>query len=661
MGRSYTTSQRKELEHQRSRSELEERLRECESRWRKSQEEAFCWESFGALRRFREWFWGWSEGSRAPQRDEGGSMVWKRKVEEVEPEAEEEDEEEARYYGFIHQASGDKMFVTCDGVPEEFASRPPKITRKSEPPPGLKVGSWITFELLDEWPGENWGSLLVVNIQPAEPPEDWDPSSIQPAERKTGRAGAKPRATMAAAAEKFRAAHAARGSVGRAPAPRQKAAMSKAFPGADDASGLAKSGAVAAFRQAKEEGRSFESGWSAPAERRSAAPRNRTTKARRTEHLPPFQKAFLEAPDALSAEEVESMRTVRESTEVSVEMPDQLPDVFPPISTFEDLSGILPDYAFRGLSEMGIETPMPIQAQAIPMALAGLDVVGIAKTGSGKTLAYLLPALAHVEVQEPKVRGAGTPMVLILAPTRELAVQICDMAKAVMRFSKKGSNHPDLSAGVLYGGGQGSKGWQVADIKSGGQVVAATPGRLLDVMDSGDISLERVTYFVLDEADRMLECGFEEQVGRIGSTVRRDRHTLFFSATWPSKVQDMAQVMCSSDLPPVRVMVGQRGDGEGPVSRADILQEVVVFDQASWSDRDAAKQELLYAHLREVLSDDAHKILVFVSRKSTCPSHLASVSSARRPRKTGPRDLADTLAKRLKEEGFSANVMCLGA
>lgn len=279
---------------------------------------------------------------------------------------------------------------------------------------------------------------------------------------------------------------------------------------------------------------------------------------------------------------------------------------------------------------------MPIQAQAIPMALAGLDVVGIAKTGSGKTLAYVLPALAHLEAQAPKPKGQGTPLALVLAPTRELAVQIADMAKAVTQFSGSGSNHPGgLSSAVLYGGGQGSKAWQVADVRNAGHLVAATPGRLLDVMDSSEVTLERVTLLVLDEADRMLECGFEEQVGRIGKTVRSDRQTLFFSATWPTQVQHMAQLMCSSDLPLVRILAGQRTDGEGPTSREDILQEVVVFEQPTWEERDNAKQELLYAHLREVLSDESHKTLVFVSRKN----------------------LADTLANRLKSEGFRANVM----
>ncbi|CAL1150875.1 unnamed protein product [Cladocopium goreaui] len=349
-----------------------------------------------------------------------------------------------------------------------------------------------------------------------------------------------------------------------------------------------------------------------------------------------IRKVFLEAPEDLSAEDVQSMEESREAQEISVEMPEQVLDAFPPISSFEDLQGILPDYAYEGLNAMGIEVPMPIQASWPLMALAGLDVVGIAKTGSGKTLAYVLPALAHLEAQAPKPKGQGTPLALVLAPTRELAVQIADMAKAVTQFSGSGSNHPGgLSSAVLYGGGQGSKAWQVADVRNAGHLVAATPGRLLDVMDSSEVTLERVTLLVLDEADRMLECGFEEQVGRIGKTVRSDRQTLFFSATWPTQVQHMAQLMCSSDLPPVRILAGQRTDGEGPTSREDILQEVVVFEQPTWEERDNAKQELLYAHLREVLSDESHKTLVFVSRKN----------------------LADTLANRLKSEGFRANVM----
>ncbi|CAK9115008.1 unnamed protein product [Durusdinium trenchii] len=565
----------------------------------------------------------------------------KRSAQETPQEAVLEGE---RFHGYIHHVIGDKMFVTCDGVPPEFESRPPKITKKSQAPPGLVVGSWISFDLVDEWPGENWGSPLAVNIEAEDTPEGF----TLPVKAVKAPNGAGPRSSMAAAAEKLRAA-AARQRTAAPPANARSAANlpKKTLPGRKPVSeategGLAKSGAVAAFRQAKEEGRSFESGWktsSAPAKTLSSAWRTpkapRTMKAK-TAELPPFQRKFLEEPEELDEEYVQGMQEQRLALDVSVEIPAQLQDVFPPIDSFEDLQGMLPDYAFKGLSNMGIEVPTPIQAQALPLVLSGSDVVGVAKTGSGKTLAYVLPAIAHVEVQEPKPKGDATPIVLILAPTRELAVQISDMVKAVTYFSKNGSAHPGgLTPAVLYGGGQGSKGWQVAECRNGGHFVAATPGRLLDVIDSGEVSLERVTFFVLDEADRMLECGFEEQVGRIGQTVRPDRHTLFFSATWPSQVQKMAQRMCSSEIPPVRIMAGQRTDGEGPTSREDILQEVVVFEQPTWEERDSAKQELLYAHLREVLSDASHKMLVFVSRKN----------------------LADTLAKRLKSEGFSANVM----
>jgi len=573
-----------------------------------------------------------------------------------------------RFQGYIHEIMGDKMFVTCDEGPSELPKRPPKITHKSKAPAGLSVGSWITFELLDEWPGENWGSLLAINIEPMDAPDGFVSPTPKAAgkpkanERKVGIPAT--RASLAAAVEKLRAASRPAKPAAKMPVVEQKAAtkmpvqrsvvskipvverpakmatasIPRVTGGGE--TGLTKSSAVAAFRQAKETGSNFESGWRQPEKtmpkQRISAWKGKDNKEVNVEELPPFQKAFLEAPEELGEGDANSMLESRGALDLSVEMPSQIADVFPPITSFEDLQGILPDYAFQALPAMGIEAPMPIQAQAIPIALAGLDVVGIARTGSGKTLAYVLPALSHVEAQAPKAKGAGTPMVLILAPTRELAVQISDMVKAVTGFSTNGSNHPGgLTSAVLYGGGHGSKGWQVADCRKGGQILAATPGRLLDVMDSGEVSLERVTFFVLDEADRMLECGFEEQVGRIGRTIRRDRHTLFFSATWPPKVQHMAQLMCSSELPPVRIMAGQRQDGDGPTSREDILQEVVVFEQPTWEERDSAKQELLYAHLREVLSNESHKTLVFVGRKN----------------------LADTLASRLKSEGFRANVM----
>ncbi|CAE8614766.1 unnamed protein product, partial [Polarella glacialis] len=406
--------------------------------------------------------------------------------------------------------------------------------------------------------------------------------------------------------------------------------------------GLAKSGAVAAFRQSQQAGEQFTAGWQGGGAHIKGGGgffvKRPAAKPKGVVGTTPFQKAFLEPPEALDIETTKDMNRRREELQIEVALLDHL-DTFPPLGSFEDLQGILPDYAFACLAAMGIEGPMAIQAQALPLVLAGLDLIGIAKTGSGKTLAYLLPALPHIEVQPPLPRqdgSPGSPLALVLAPTRELAVQISDEAKKLVQASQGSSRHPGgVGAGVLYGGGSASKGWQLADIQRAGHIVAATPGRLLDVMSTGEVSLDRVTYLVLDEADRMLECGFGEQVGCIGLAVRSDRQTLFFSATWPDEVEQLASAMCSSGISPAKVMVGQRGSGDGPASREDIVQEVVVFNQPSWEARDLAKQELLYAHLRETLAVPEHKVLVFVSRKS----------------------LADELGQRLWDEGFQANTM----
>lgn len=149
--------------------------------------------------------------------------------------------------------------------------------------------------------------------------------------------------------------------------------------------------------------------------------------------------------------------------------------------------------------------------------------------------------------------------------------------------------------------------------------------------------MDRVTYLVLDEADRMLEDGFGAQVGAIVNAIRKDRQVLFFSATWPPEVQELAQKMCDSQTP-VSVTVGQREDGSGLTTREEIIQEVVVFDHDSWDVRDMQKQKLLHAHLQEVLANPEHKVLVFVSRKQ----------------------LADELCHALRNQGFSTQAMHWG-
>mmetsp|Transcript_149311 Transcript_149311/g.479462 ORF Transcript_149311/g.479462 Transcript_149311/m.479462 type:complete len:619 (+) Transcript_149311:12-1868(+) len=377
---------------------------------------------------------------------------------------------------------------------------------------------------------------------------------------------------------------------------------------------------------------SFASGWGANGGNKKAAWSKAATAASWGE---PFQRVFLEPPAELPEADWKVTQYLREELQITVSGEDEI-GIFPPLGSFEELEDVIPQYVLDSLASFGIASPMPIQSQALPLALGGQDLIGIAKTGSGKTLAYLLPAIVHIEAQEPLAEQAATPIVLILVPVRELAVQIAEEAQKLLKGSAGGGNHPNgIWAACAYGGGSGSKSWQVAEIKKGGHIVAATPGRLVDLVDSGEVGLDRVTYFVLDEADRMLEEGFGDQVGSIAAGIRPDRQTVFFSATWPAAVQELAERMCGGGAAPALVTVGQQDNGGGPTSREDIVQEVVVFDEGTWEERDAKKKELLYAHLSEILGDPAHKALVFVSRK----------------------DLADELGNVLWKEGVNVNTM----
>jgi len=178
----------------------------------------------------------------------------------------------------------------------------------------------------------------------------------------------------------------------------------------------------------------------------------------------------------------------------------------------------------------GFSAPTAIQSQGWPMALSGRDVVGIAETGSGKTLTYCLPAIVHINAQPLLAPGDG-PIVLVLAPTRELAVQI---QQEVAKFGKSSR----IRNTCVYGGVP--KGPQIRDLARGVEVLIATPGRLIDMLETGKTNLRRVTYLVLDEADRMLDMGFEPQIRKIIGQIRPDRQTCMWSATWPKEVRQLA-------------------------------------------------------------------------------------------------------------------------
>eukprot|EP00438_Fugacium_kawagutii_P024754 Skav213504 [mRNA] locus=scaffold3849:220391:247029:- [translate_table: standard] len=256
-----------------------------------------------------------------------------------------------------------------------------------------------------------------------------------------------------------------------------------------------------------------------------------------------------------------------------------------PITTFQELNDLLPRYVLDALTWNNITNPLPIQCQALPLVLTGLDVIGIAQTGSGKTLAYLLPAIVHIVAQPPIARGSISPVALIMAPTRELAVQIVEEAH---------------KAGLKS---VGKKFQQLNDLEYGCDIVAATPGRLIDFMTQKKISLERVTYLVLDEADRMLEEGFAGDVESISSQVRPERQVLFFSATWSHEVQKLAAGLCNPGTHPVRISVGQ--DEHGSLSakqrhaRDGIVQTVQVVDfPDDYEKQVAEKRKLLEKYLQ---------------------------------------------------------------
>ncbi|KAK9868618.1 hypothetical protein WJX84_007224 [Apatococcus fuscideae] len=242
-------------------------------------------------------------------------------------------------------------------------------------------------------------------------------------------------------------------------------------------------------------------------------------------NLPAFEKNFyVEHPDVQARGEaaVAQYRQTREITVTGTGVPK-------PCTTFEEAS--FPEYVLVEVNKAGFSQPTPIQSQGWPMALLGRDLVGLAETGSGKTLAYLLPAVVHINAQ-PYLEPGDGPIVLCLAPTRELAVQI------QQECAKFGSSSR-IKNTCIYGGAP--KGPQTRDLRNGVEIVIATPGRLIDMLESRITNLKRVTYLVLDEADRMLDMGFEPQIRKIVSQIRPDRQTLLWSATWPKEVQTISR------------------------------------------------------------------------------------------------------------------------
>jgi ATP-dependent RNA helicase DDX5/DBP2 len=237
-----------------------------------------------------------------------------------------------------------------------------------------------------------------------------------------------------------------------------------------------------------------------------------------------------------------------------------------PLTKYE-MCTMVPQSINKKFTEQGFTAPTAIQAQSWPILFENRDIVGIAKTGSGKTLAFVIPAILHIAAQSPLRPGDG-PITLVMAPTRELAQQIEAEARKVLPTT--------MRVACIYGGTP--KGPQVQMLREGVHILVCTPGRLIDMMEIKRINLLRVTFLILDEADRMLDMGFEPQVRQICSQIRPDRQTCMFSATWPKEIQRLAATF-QRDF--IRIHVGSTELVANPdvAQRFVLTQEFGKFDE----------------------------------------------------------------------------------
>jgi ATP-dependent RNA helicase DDX5/DBP2 len=289
-----------------------------------------------------------------------------------------------------------------------------------------------------------------------------------------------------------------------------------------------------------------------------------------------------------------SAESYRRRHEISVSG-DKVPA---PFTSFED-TGFTPEI-LREVHHAGFSAPTPIQAQSWPIALKNRDIVAVAKTGSGKTLGYLLPGFMHLKRRRNNPQLG--PTVLVLSPTRELATQIQEEA---VKFGKSSR----ISSTCLYGGAP--KGPQLRDLDRGTDIVVATPGRLNDILEMKRVSLRQVSYLVLDEADRMLDMGFEPQIRKIVKEVPSDRQTLMYTATWPKEVRKIAADLLVN---PVLVNIGNVDE---LVANKAITQHVEIMSPME-------KQRRLEQILRS--QEPGSKIIIFCTTKKMCDQLTRSLT-----------------------------------
>ncbi|KIM68651.1 hypothetical protein SCLCIDRAFT_1208848 [Scleroderma citrinum Foug A] len=310
----------------------------------------------------------------------------------------------------------------------------------------------------------------------------------------------------------------------------------------------------------------------------------------------PFRKDFyIPPPDvtALTDEEADLLRLDLDGIKIrGIDCPR-------PVTKWSQFG--LPASCLDVIKRFNYVAPTAIQAQAIPAIMSGRDVIGVAKTGSGKTIAFLLPLFRHIKDQRPLEQMEG-PLAIVMTPTRELAVQIHRECKPFLKVL-------NLWAVCAYGGSPIKD--QIAELKKGAEIIVCTPGRMIDLLtaNSGRVTnLKRVTYVVLDEADRMFDMGFEPQVMKIVNNIRPDRQTVLFSATFPKQMDSLARKILQK---PLEITVGGRS-----VVAPEIDQIVEVRPEESKFNR-------LLEILGQMYNEDPEcRTLIFVDRQEAADNLL---------------------------------------
>uniref|UniRef100_A0A8C5PL84 Probable ATP-dependent RNA helicase DDX5 n=1 Tax=Leptobrachium leishanense TaxID=445787 RepID=A0A8C5PL84_9ANUR len=308
------------------------------------------------------------------------------------------------------------------------------------------------------------------------------------------------------------------------------------------------------------------------------------------DELPKFEKnLYQEHPDVTkhAPQEVEQFRRSKEITVRGFNCPK-------PLLQFHEAS--FPANIMEIIKHQNFTDPTPIQSQGWPVALSGLDMVGVAMTGTGKTLSYLLPGIRYIHINhQPFLQLGDRPILLVLAPTRELAQQVQQVAAEYGRACRSKST-------CIYG--IAPKGPQIRDLERGVEICIATPGWLIDFLEAGKTNLNRCTYLVLDEADRMLDMGFEPQIRKIVDQIWPDRQTLMWSATWPKEVRQLVEDFLKEYI---HINIGALELS----ANHNILQIVDVCN-------DGEKDEKLVRLMEEIMSEKENKTIVFVETKRRC-------------------------------------------